>query len=232
MIPFITALLTTFLFIVCGSAMAKTPTYGAKLCANDPQFSCYTVQKGDTWETLFTDLQQRDLAMRINRKNTKLEPGAKIAVPNNINRSIPLDFAPLSKQITPSQLGEKTIVISIKDLSFGAYDEVGNLQHWGPVSAARGYCPDVKRSCHTVRGQFTIYRKEGSKCVSTKFPVGRGGAPMPYCMFFKGGFALHGSHDVPGYNDSHGCVRLFVSDAKWLNEDFSKDANGVRVVIN
>ena len=39
-------------------------------------------------------------------------------------------------------------------------------------------------------------------------------------MFFHGGFALHGSYEVPGYHASHGCVRMFVNDAKWLNEEF------------
>jgi len=33
-------------------------------------------------------------------------------------------------------------------------------------------------------------------------------------MFFHGGFALHGSPSVPGYNASHGCVRLFDDDAE------------------
>ena len=44
---------------------------------------------------------------------------------------------------------------------------------------------------------------------------------MPYCMFFNGGQALHGS---PGGvmlgNESHGCVRMFVSDAEWLRYEF------------
>ncbi len=43
---------------------------------------------------------------------------------------------------------------------------------------------------------------------------------MPYCMHFSGGYALHGSPTVPGYNASHGCVRLFTEDAKWLNQHF------------
>lgn len=45
---------------------------------------------------------------------------------------------------------------------------------------------------------------------------------MPYCMFFHGGYALHGSYKVPGYDDSHGCIRLFIDDARWLNEEFVK----------
>ena len=232
MIPFIAQLLAICLLLFSGSIVARTITYGEKLCVNNPQFACYKAQKGDTWEKLFSDSNQRDLVMRVNRQNTLLGRGEIIAVPNNLYAS-PLDYSPVSKQITPPTPGDKTIIISIKKLSFGAYDENGNLQYWGPVSTGRGYCPDMKgHSCHTARGQFTIYRKEGAHCVSTKFPVGRGGAPMPYCMFFKGGFAMHGSYEVPGYNDSHGCVRMFVNDAKWLNEDFTKNPKSVRIVIN
>lgn len=43
---------------------------------------------------------------------------------------------------------------------------------------------------------------------------------MPYCMYFHKGFALHGSDDIPGYRASHGCIRMFTQDAKWLNEEF------------
>jgi lipoprotein-anchoring transpeptidase ErfK/SrfK len=49
-------------------------------------------------------------------------------------------------------------------------------------------------------------------------------------MYFHNGFALHGSYEVPGYNASHGCVRIFVNDAKWLNQDFVGD-DQIPVVI-
>lgn len=60
---------------------------------------------------------------------------------------------------------------------------------------------------------------------------------MPYCMFFHKGYALHGSSDIPGYRASHGCVRMFVQDALWLNHEFvqtSTDQNnhkGTLVVV-
>ena len=41
--------------------------------------------------------------------------------------------------------------------------------------------------------QFSVKRKGLPSCVSSKFPLGKGGAPMPYCMFFRGGYAIHGS---------------------------------------
>jgi lipoprotein-anchoring transpeptidase ErfK/SrfK len=45
--------------------------------------------------------------------------------------------------------------------------------------------------------------------------------------FFKG-FAMHGSV-LPGKNASHGCVRMFTSDAAWLNKSFVKIGTPVTV---
>jgi len=112
------------------------------------------------------------------------------------------------------------IEIDLENLTWSAYDDTGELIRSGHVSGGKDYCPDIDRECQTVTGTFTIYRKEGEDCKSTRFPVGRGGAPMPYCMFFHGGYALHGSNSVPDYNASHGCVRMSPDDAQWLNEDF------------
>src|SRR5690606_6690334 len=116
--------------------------------------------------------------------------------------------------------GQRVIIVKAKDLAWGAYDETGILQKWGPVSTGRGFCPDTQEKCTTPRGIFTVYRKAGDWCESSKYPIPTGGAPMPYCMFFNGGFALHGSDQLPGFNASHGCVRLLVVDAQWLNDEF------------
>ena len=43
-------------------------------------------------------------------------------------------------------------------------------------------------------------------------------APMPYAIFFRGGFAIHGTYEVGslGRPASHGCVRLNTGDAATL----------------
>lgn len=224
MVPIRIVVSALFLFLFSSIVFAN---FGSKLCKSDPDYTCYRVKRGESWQKLFPDEDQRDLVMRINRMNTHLYSGLIIALPKTNSLSV-MDIAPLEKQIDPP--GEKIIYVSIDKLAWGAYDATGSLVGWGPVSTARGYCPDIGHGCHTSTGHFTIYRKEGPDCVSTKFPVGRGGAPMPYCMYFNGGFALHGSYEVPGYNDSHGCVRMFVKDAEWLNEEFVGD-DDVPVII-
>jgi lipoprotein-anchoring transpeptidase ErfK/SrfK len=43
-------------------------------------------------------------------------------------------------------------------------------------------------------------------------------APMPHAIFFRGGFAIHGSYDIArlGGPASHGCIRLHPSAAATL----------------
>jgi lipoprotein-anchoring transpeptidase ErfK/SrfK len=46
------------------------------------------------------------------------------------------------------------------------------------------------------------------------------GAPMPYAIFFHGGFAVHGTYETGalGRPVSHGCVRLHPENARELFE--------------
>ncbi len=111
-------------------------------------------------------------------------------------------------------------MVNLGNQTWRAVDDGGRVIRSGHVSGGKKYCPDIHRKCRTVTGTFTIYSKQGAGCKSSRFPVGRGGAPMPYCMFFHGGYALHGSNSVPNYNASHGCVRMSPSDARWLNQNF------------
>lgn len=112
------------------------------------------------------------------------------------------------------------IKVDLGRQTWSAFDSSGSLVRSGHVSGGKKYCPDIGRGCKTVTGTFTVYTKKGAGCKSSRFPVGKGGAPMPYCMFFHKGYALHGSNHVPNYNASHGCVRMSPSDAKWLNQNF------------
>lgn len=131
--------------------------------------------------------------------------------------------------------GHKTIVVSPRIHAWAAYDEEGVLMRWGRASLGKDYCPDLGKSCHTPAGTFMVYEKRGSDCISSKFPMPYGGAPMAYCMFFNAGYALHASDSVPpGQNASHGCVRLLYDDARWLNKifvDMPYKGPGTKVII-
>jgi lipoprotein-anchoring transpeptidase ErfK/SrfK len=104
--------------------------------------------------------------------------------------------------------------------SWTAIGANGKIVGSGSASGGRNYCPDVGRSCRTPTGKFYVISKGGPGCKSTRYPIGRGGARMPYCMFFSKLYAVHGSSDVPNYNASHGCIRVRPQDAKWLSEHF------------
>jgi lipoprotein-anchoring transpeptidase ErfK/SrfK len=117
-------------------------------------------------------------------------------------------------------IGDGLIEVDLEALTWTAYSDSGEKVRSGKASGGKAFCKDIGRECRTVTGTYTIYNKEGEECKSTRFPVGKGGAPMPYCMFFHGGYALHGSNSVPDYNASHGCVRMAPDDAQWLNENF------------
>lgn len=202
--------------------------YGAKICSQ-ASLSCYTVKRGDSWQRLWSNSRQRDVVMKLNRMNTRLQPGMTIAVPRNIHRLNKMDIAPMSTYYDTN--GKKAVVVKLSKLAWGAYDERGRLLNWGPVSGGKSWCSDVGRGCKTIRGEFSVYREQGAGCVSGKYPLPNGGAPMPYCMHFKGGYAMHGSDTVPGYHDSHGCVRMFPSDAKWLNQNFVT-VPGTKVIVH
>jgi len=189
-----------------------------KALCDDSRLYCITIRKGETWQSLFPESERRDTVMRINRMNTRLWSGMQIAIPRDPYSINSMDYTPFSPYRIPS--GQKMVVYSPMLNAWAAYGPAGNIIRWGPASSGQNWCPDLGKPCHTPSGNFKVYDKRGPGCTSTKFPKPDGGAPMPYCMFFKGGFAMHGSNGVLGYNASHGCIRLFLEDAEWLNRDF------------
>lgn len=76
---------------------------------------------------------------------------------------------------------------------------------WPISTARRGYV--------TPSGVYKPIRLE-RKWFSSKYH----NSPMPYSIFFKGGYAIHGSYDIKylGQPASHGCVRLHPDNAAIL----------------
>lgn len=130
----------------------------------------------------------------------------------------PLTVAAMPSQIDPP--GEKMVLVSPVEHAWGAYDANGRLIRSGLASAGADWCKDMGSQCHTVTGSYRIRSLGGPGCVSPSFPMPRGGAPMPYCMYFTPYQALHGSYELAHANISHGCVRMRVGDARWLRYNF------------
>lgn len=208
--------------------LAASPHFAQQLCQL-PGYHCQDIKPGDTWAGLWPNNSQRQMMMRLNRTNVALSYLSWVVVPDNINQLQYMALSPMPYYRQPT--GKKEIVVSLGLFAFGAYDETGKLVYWGPATSGAAICPDnSSSSCRTVTGQFKIYRKQGSDCVSHTYPLEtRGGASMPYCMHFYKGFAIHGSTLAGFYNHSQGCVRLFYDDAKWLNEEFADV--GTKVIV-
>ncbi|WP_295404229.1 L,D-transpeptidase [uncultured Thiocystis sp.] len=90
------------------------------------------------------------------------------------------------------------------------YSVNGEIARTGPISSgAVGY--------PTPTGKFAVLGKEKDK-VSSRYTNQLGmQAWMPYAIQFHGHYFLHEGW-LPGYPDSHGCVRLGEKDARFLFE--------------
>ncbi|MGR8940896.1 MAG: L,D-transpeptidase [Gammaproteobacteria bacterium] len=116
-----------------------------------------------------------------------------------------------------SELGLPRIEIDIKRGILLFFDEQG-LSRVIAVSRGsnRNYCEISKKSgkqiCgvgRTPRGKFRIqYKLSGWR----ESDLGKLYNPL----YFKGGYAIHGSPSVPAYNVSHGCVRISIATSEWL----------------
>lgn len=229
----------SFLLLCASNVYAKNKSvpinkpYGIGLC-NKPGYTCIRIKYGQTWEKMFSNPRERDLVQRLNRSDTYLYSGRKIVIPKDFSNLTVNDISPFPSKIKAPN--EKLIIVDQNSLAFAAYNPEGYLVYWGPISSGKNYCPDIGRSCRTITGIYFVFNKKGYECRSNVFPIGRGGSHMPYCMFFYKGYALHGSKEVRGYRDSHGCIRLFTRDAKWLNENFidtidNNGSMGTKIVV-
>jgi lipoprotein-anchoring transpeptidase ErfK/SrfK len=56
---------------------------------------------------------------------------------------------------------------------------------------------------------------------------------MPYAVFFRGGFAIHGTYEVGGLGHpaSHGCVRLNTWNAETLFSLIEEHGYGATSII-
>ena len=208
-------------------AMGDSSSYGFKLC-EQPGLKCIDVKEGETWYHLFPDKLKREIVMRLNRTNVALKYRKWLVVPATWKEVDYRHYSPLPQHLDTS--GHKLLLIDLSKFAFAAYDAKGDQEFWGPASGGKEWCDDLNRSCASVAGKFHIFRKQGEDCTSSTYPIAdKGGAPMPYCMHYFNGYAIHASTLMGFVNRSRGCVRLFNDDAKWLNEHFVN--LGTRVIV-
>ena len=104
--------------------------------------------------------------------------------------------------------GEAASVIAQVDLSAQTMNVYvnGKRKYSWPVSTAR-------RGNVTPTGSYSVKRMH-TMWYSRKYH----NSPMPHSLFFKGGYAVHGTGAIKslGRPASHGCIRLHPSNAKAL----------------
>ena len=96
----------------------------------------------------------------------------------------------------------------------------GGLTYAWPVSTAR-------RGYRTPAGSYRVQRME-RMWYSRKYDW----SPMPYALFFRGGYAIHGTYSIRqlGRPASHGCVRLHPGNAAALYR-LVQSRGGARIVV-
>lgn len=113
----------------------------------------------------------------------------------------------LAASMMPGEAAAQALTVRIHKASQTMSVYVGgSLWHRWPVSTGR-------RGYGTPSGSFRPTRLE-RMWHSRKYDM----SPMPYSVFFKGGYAIHGTYETKrlGRPASHGCVRLAPSHAKQL----------------
>src|SRR4051812_16004808 len=88
--------LVVLLMGVTQFSYARSGSYGARSCDSNPNVHCMVVQRGQSWVSLWPDPSDRDKVQRLNRMNTSLSPGMRIAVPNDLNMDV-MQLSPFSR---------------------------------------------------------------------------------------------------------------------------------------
>lgn len=96
----------------------------------------------------------------------------------------------------------------------------GKLRHSWPISSGR-------RGYETPTGRYRPQRLE-KEWYSRQYDD----SPMPYSVFFRGGYAIHGGHRRVGGPASHGCIRLTTGNAAtFFNLVSSRGSWKTRIII-
>ncbi|MFA5048264.1 MAG: L,D-transpeptidase [Patescibacteria group bacterium] len=205
--------------------------FAVKLCRLNPdKYRCVRFykdrQKYVTWDEIFGTSGERvkQMVQKVNRRNTLIWINHCIALPFNLSKD-ELEFSPFPKT---SADNEKFITVDLGKLAWGAYKD-GRLVKWGVANGGIGKCKETgKNTCKTPAGEWKIYEIKKGFQRSSLYPVeciNKKECGHPYYNVMKFGLhgeALHGEKEghVPGANISHGCVRIFKKDSKWLIENF------------
>ena len=101
-----------------------------------------------------------------------------------------------------AQAGSVLAVVDLRSQTMTVSEDGAFKYRWRVSTARRGYVTPI--GSYTAKWLSKDHR-------SKKYDD----APMPYAVFFNGGYAVHGTYEVRrlGRPASHGCVRLDTRNA-------------------
>ncbi|MCP9200996.1 L,D-transpeptidase [Gramella sp. GC03-9] len=148
--------------------------------------------------------EQLKTIFAINRiEKNRLRPNRPVVVPDCASEN-PNAYSPFPENLNLLSCIPKTVLISQRVQAFGLYEN-GELIKWGPVSTG-------KSSTRTPNGlNYGNYKAKRKISTVDESWI------MPYYFNFMNfeGIGVH-QYAMPGYPASHGCVRLYMDDAKYI----------------
>lgn len=247
-----------FIITICLTLFSSNSDafYGEKMC-KVPGFHCIKLTKKGQGKDFWPDPRELEIVEKINRIHKWYFPGTVMLVPDDMTGKTYMDFSPFPKK--PENLPKKFFSFFEKNktdvpfiyiilgkfvvwdpelLAWAAYKN-GWLVNWGPGLGGADSCEGKVGSCRTPSGIFEALKKKGVNHRSDLYPRGCKGEDcswMPHSIKVQeDGLSMHGSKWFIGKHASHGCVRLFTADAKWLNQKFfdykTKERHGTKVIF-
>lgn len=170
-----------------------------------PRFSTYQITTSKELMKLRESMGAKrfDELLKLNRIDLRhARQGDSLVVPVS-----PEDWLALSPY--PSKWKEiehqhKLILVSLRLQAWAAYEE-GRLVRWGPVSTGREASPTLVGLYHTNWRQQER-RSTFNEEWQLKWYIN---------LHNRNGISFH-QYDLPGYPDSHACVRLAADDSEWI----------------
>jgi lipoprotein-anchoring transpeptidase ErfK/SrfK len=118
----------------------------------------------------------------------------------------------------PTVSPDTKLLVDIGNQNFHYYENGNHIRSGVISSGTRGH--------PTPRGVYRAGIKDRNK-KSGLYPKPNGGANMHYAIQIRGDYFLHEGY-LPGHPASHGCVRVWTEDAKFL---FKRVNRGDKIVV-
>lgn len=157
----------------------------------------------DSFRTKYSE-SQRKIIYALNR----IDPGRvrlkrPLVVPDTLTEDL-LAYSPFPKRLDILDSVPQTVLIAQRIQAFALYEN-GKLLRWGPVSSG-------KHSTTTPDGLYY-----GNYKAKRKVSTVDDSWIMPYYFNFMNheGIGTH-QYTLPGYPASHGCIRMYREDAKFI----------------